>query len=87
MAGTRLTTAQCQAFAERTMRSLELLGAAEALERFHPHVDELVTDDLTGKPRRFACGILVPAHARPQNRIGISRRRSAMPIVLGSGAL
>jgi hypothetical protein len=50
--GTRLTAEQCQDIADRTMQSLESLGASEALARFEHHVDDVVTDDLTGKPFR-----------------------------------
>jgi hypothetical protein len=49
----RLTAEQCQAIADRTMQSFDSLDAAEALARFANHrVDEVVTDELTGKSFR-----------------------------------
>src|SRR4051812_28586017 len=52
MTGTRLTAEQCQNLADRTMQSFKSLGASEALARFEHLVDEVVTDDPTGKPFR-----------------------------------
>jgi hypothetical protein len=55
VAGSRLTREQCQEIADLTARSLESLGAAEALAGFtvgDGHVDEVVTDERTGKSFR-----------------------------------
>ena len=64
MTAARLTAEQCQDLADRTMQSFESRGASEALARFEHHVDEVVTDDLTGKPfRRIIFATAAGKHA------------------------
>jgi hypothetical protein len=82
----RLTLDQCQEIAERTMQSLESLDASEALTRFRIdecHVDELATDEFTGKPfRRMIYAsqlgedrVLLSVAVSPEPRIVRSARR------------